>query len=101
MRKVKWILLTQSQIRAAWEPRCTGPWATVSLNGAGKVTVRPAIVETVKALNTVLTSYKYLTRAADTGAYNCRANTSGTAWSMHAYGIAMDLNWLTNPYSST
>lgn len=94
-------MLTQSQIRSAWSPRCTGPWATVSLYGAGRVTVRSRIVPAVKALNTVLAAYKYSTRAADTGAYNCRLNTSGTAYSLHAYGIALDINWQSNPYSST
>lgn len=91
-------MLTQTQIRTYWSPRCTGPWGTVSLYGAGKVTVRAAVVPAVKALNQVLTAYKYATHAADTGAYNCRLNTSGTAWSMHAYGIACDINWLSNPY---
>lgn len=92
-------MLTQSQIRYYWSPRCTGPFATVSLYGAGKVTVDAAIVSAVKALNQVLTAYKYYTRAADTGAYNCRMNTSGTGWSIHAYGCAIDINWQSNPYS--
>lgn len=92
-------MLSQSSLKAYWSPRCTGPWATVSLYGAGKVTVRPAIVSAVKALNTVLKAYKYATRYADTGAYNCRHTASGS-WSLHAYGIAMDINWQSNPYSS-
>ena len=91
-------MLSQSQIRSYWAPRCSGPFATVSLYGAGKVTVDSAIVPAVKALNQVLTAYKYYTRSADTGAYVCRLNTSGTAWSNHAYGTALDINWLTNPY---
>lgn len=90
-----------STIRAWWAPACTGPWATVSLNGYGKVSVRPAIVEATKALNTVLKAYRYSTRAGDTGAYNCRRITGGTGYSLHAYGIALDINWTTNPYSST
>jgi hypothetical protein len=94
-------VLTQSQIRSYWSPRCTGPFALVALYGAGRVYVRTPIVEAVKALNTVLKSYGYVTRAADTGAYNCRMNTSGTAWSIHAYAIALDINWQSNPYSST
>jgi hypothetical protein len=92
-------VLTQSQIRAYWAPRCTGPFATVSLYGAGKVTVDAAIVSAVKALDKVLIAYSYETRRIDTGAYNCRSNTSGTGWSMHAYGVAVDINWQSNPYS--
>lgn len=91
-------MLSQSQIKYYWAPRCSGPWATVSLYGAGKVTVDAAIVPAVKALNQVLTAYKYYTRYADTGAYNCRRTASGS-WSLHAYSIAMDINWQTNPYS--
>ena len=92
-------MLSQSQIRSYWSPRCTGPHATVSLYGAGKVTVDAAIVSAVKALDQVLAAYKYSTRAADTGAYVCRMNTGGTAWSNHAYGVALDINWSTNPYA--
>ena len=91
-------MLSQSQIRLYWAPRCSGPFATVSLNGAGKVIVDAAIVPAVKALDKVLIAYGYLTRAADTGAFNCRMNTSGTGWSIHAYGCALDINWQTNPY---
>lgn len=92
-------MLSQSQIRAYWSPRCTGPWASVNLHGSGKVVVRAAIVPAVKALNQVLVAYDYRTRAADTGAYNCRLTTSGTSWSIHAYGCAVDINWQSNPYS--
>lgn len=92
---------SQSTVRYWWRPVCTGPWATVSLNGYGRVSVRPAIVEAVKALNQVLRAYRYSTRAADTGAYNCRRVTGGSSYSLHAYAIALDINWQTNPYSRT
>lgn len=91
-------MLSQAQIRSYWAPRCTGPWATVSLYGTGKVTVDAAIVSAVKALNRVLEAYRYRTRYADTGAYNCRRTANGS-WSLHAYSIAMDINWQSNPYS--
>jgi hypothetical protein len=32
------------------------------------------------------------------GAYNCRPITGGTKYSLHAYGIALDINWQANPY---
>jgi peptidoglycan hydrolase-like protein with peptidoglycan-binding domain len=31
---------------------------------------------------------------------NCRKITGGSGYSLHAYGIAADLNWSTNPYGS-
>lgn len=93
--------LTTTQLRTLWAPACRGPWATVTLYGGGKVSVRPPIVEAVKAMNKVFATYRYATRVADTGAYNCRRITGGTGYSLHAYGIACDVNWSTNPYGRT
>ncbi len=40
-----------------------------------------------------------LSMAADnTSGFNCRAITGGTRWSRHAYGTAIDINPITNPY---
>jgi D-alanyl-D-alanine carboxypeptidase len=91
---------SQSSLRYWWAPACRGPWVTISLYGSGRVTVRPAITDAVKAINKILSAYRYTTRYADTGAYNCRRVTGGSTYSLHAYGIAMDINWQSNPYSS-
>lgn len=93
-------MLSQSQLRSVWSPRCSGPWGTVSLHGKGKVTVRAAAVEATKALNNCLVAWNYQTRYADTGAYVCRTTATG-AISLHAYGIAIDINWLLNPYGGS
>lgn len=37
-------------------------------------------------------------RDNNTSAFNCRPMPSGTGWSLHAYGRAIDLNPLINPY---
>lgn len=92
-------MLSQSAIRAAWEPRCTGPFVRVPLHGAGVVSVRPAAREAFEALSAVFEAYDYRTRREDTGAYNCRPTASG-AWSLHAYAIAADSNWQANPYGT-
>jgi hypothetical protein len=34
----------------------------------------------------------------NTSAFNCRPMPSGTSWSLHAYGRAIDVNPLINPY---
>jgi hypothetical protein len=34
----------------------------------------------------------------NTSAYNCRLTTGGTRWSEHAYGTALDVNPVQNPY---
>jgi hypothetical protein len=59
------------------------------------------MVEAVNRLNDILVSWDYRTRSADTGAYNCRQITGGSGYSLHAYGIALDLNWQSNPYGPT
>lgn len=38
--------------------------------------------------------------AGNTSAFNCRRVTGGSGWSEHAYGRAIDLNPLENPYVS-
>lgn len=91
--------LTTSQLRAAWAPPCnSGSFVTISLYGEGRVTVDPRTTDAVAALDACLRAHSYETRKADTGAYNCRQITGGSGYSLHAYGIALDLNWQTNPY---
>lgn len=95
-------MLTTSQLRTEWAPACpSGDLTRVSLHGDGIVSVRRAVVPAVQALDACLTAANYRTRRADTGAYNCRRITGGTGYSLHAYGIAIDINWQTNPYSTT
>lgn len=38
--------------------------------------------------------------ANNTSAFNCRRTSGGTAWSQHAYGRAVDVNPVQNPYVS-
>jgi hypothetical protein len=38
--------------------------------------------------------------ADNTSAFNCRRVTGGSSWSMHAYGLALDVNPIENPYVS-
>ena len=90
-----------AELRILWAPACTPPFARYTLHGGGVVTVDVLVVDALKALNAVLIDWDYRTRRADTGAYNCRQITGGTSYSLHAYGIAVDLNWNTNPYGRT
>jgi poly-gamma-glutamate synthesis protein (capsule biosynthesis protein) len=39
--------------------------------------------------------------ADNTSAFNCRAVTGGSGWSQHAYGRAIDVNPIENPYVSS
>ena len=94
-------VLTTAQARAAWGPACQPDrGVTLDLNGTGRVYVDRRITDAVRALNACLVAFHYLTRRADTGAYNCRRITGGTLPSLHAYLIALDINWTSNPYST-
>jgi hypothetical protein len=73
----------------------------MSLHGTGKVTIRAAIVEATKGLNSCLIAWNYKTRYADTGAFVCRQKVGGGGWSNHAYATAIDINWQLNPYGGS
>lgn len=90
-----------SAMRRAWSPPCQGPWSRVDLHGNGVITIRRQSEAAWHALNACLIKHDYKTRQQDTGAYNCRHITGGSGYSLHAYGIASDLNWMTNPYGDT
>jgi hypothetical protein len=91
-------VLTTKQLRAAWAPACAVPLRTIELVQGVRVSVHEKTVTAVKALGRVLEAHGYPVRAADTGAYNCRPITNGTGHSLHAHGIAIDVNWNTNPF---
>lgn len=92
--------LSTSALRREWAPHCpdASKRTTVDLYGDGRVNVLRDIVPAVEALDACLRAHGYRTRRADTGAYNCRRITGGTGYSLHAYGIALDINWQSNPY---
>lgn len=87
-----------AQLRAWWAPACKFAGVTLSLHGTGRVHVDRRCADAVRALNACLVRWDYRTRKGDTGAFSCRPITGGDDWSLHAYGIALDLNWLSNPY---
>ena len=92
------MVLTTTQLRQEYAPPCDGASVTISLHGAGKIVVAAITANAFIALNQCLMKWDYKTRKADTGAYNCRKITGGSGWSLHAYKIAADLNWQSNPY---
>lgn len=89
--------LGTSALRNAWAPACKGPFVTLDY-GTYKITVDKRTVEVWNAVDAIMRKHKYPVRRADTGAYNCRKITGGNNYSLHAYGIAVDYNWQTNPY---
>lgn len=94
------MVLTTSQLRAAYGPHCRiKDWGMEAA---------------YKALDVCLQHFDYKPRSYDTGSYNCRPITGGTAYSLHAFrddgvyifwtgvkvtmALAVDINWQANPY---
>lgn len=53
----------------------------------------------VRAYNEAHPKTRYRIRDSDTGTYNCRDATGSSSPSIHSWGLAIDVNWRTNPYS--
>jgi peptidoglycan hydrolase-like protein with peptidoglycan-binding domain len=69
--------------------------------GPTRVTVAKPTTDAWIALARVLGRHDYKIRDLDTGGYVCRKITGGNQPSLHSYGIAVDVNWRTNPYLKT
>lgn len=93
-------MLSTPQLRQVWAPACNVPLTTVELVQGVRVHCHEATASAVQALGRVLEAHDYRVRASDTGAYNCRQITAGKGHSLHAFGIALDINWNTNPFRS-
>lgn len=87
------------RLRQLWKAyECKAADMVVIPFGPDQIRVAPPTVEAWKACAAVLASHGYAIRTPDTDSYNCRAITGGTEKSLHSYGIALDINWQTNPF---
>lgn len=75
--------------------RSIWPSGTVALN------FHPAAAEAFHALSTVFQAYNYAFREHAGGSVSCRKITGGTRTSLHAHGVAMDINPSKNAYRKT
>lgn len=92
-------MLTTPQLRQAWAPACDpAQLAIVELVQGVRVECRRTAATAMQALGRVIEAHGYNVRRGDTGSYNCRPITNGTGHSLHAFGIALDINWNTNPF---
>ncbi len=87
-----------SELRKIWSPACKRQLTVLTLHSGARISVAAEAAEGFRALDAVMQAFGYAPRRGDTGAYNCRAITGGTQFSLHAYGIAADINWNSNPY---
>ncbi|MFL5090858.1 MAG: peptidoglycan-binding protein [Xanthobacteraceae bacterium] len=93
---------TTSQLREAWkEFECNPDRMRVINFGPDRIRVAPQAADAFHSLSLVLLAHGYQIRVDDTDSYNCRAIKGGTAKSLHSYGIAIDVNWDTNPFKET
>lgn len=81
-----------------WEACRNADLVTLQFDNV-KLTVAKQAVIAVDVLFDCFRRHCYSARSGVTGAYNCRKITGGSQLSKHAYGIAIDVNWDTNPYS--
>lgn len=88
-----------AQLRKEWhEFECNESSMVLVPFGPDKIRVAPPTAEAFAALGAVLVHHGYAIRTEDTDSYNCRSITKGSGKSLHSYGIALDVNWKTNPF---
>lgn len=86
---------------SAWgEPCQADKVVTVKVTGGVRFSVHRDIAPLVKALAEATIARGYPLKKPQCGGYNCRKIRNGNSWSNHAWGLAVDLNWSTNPMIS-
>jgi predicted chitinase len=90
---------TTQELRTLWrEYECAESRMVIVPFGPDRIRVAPPTAPAWAALATVLDHHDYAIRTPDTDSFNCRPAKSGGGRSLHAFGIALDVNWTTNPY---
>lgn len=97
-----WAGVNNNSGRKKWGggwPNCSGAKTTVTGPSGAKVTVRKELAPLVAVLLQITHAEGYILRKADTGGFVCRPIGGTRIPSNHSYGIAIDLNWQSNPFS--
>lgn len=90
---------TSAQLRQLWRAfECDESRLVRIPFGPDSIRVAAPAVAAFERLAGILLIHGYEIRPADTDSYNCRTITGGSLKSLHAYGIALDVNWQTNPW---
>lgn len=88
-----------SQIRAAWGTPCR-PWlANFTFWTGVTIPIDSRTHEANRALDATFQNWNYRPKAGETFGYACRAIAGTNSYSLHAYGVADDVNSLSNPYT--
>ncbi|MGO8468336.1 M15 family metallopeptidase [Rhizobium leguminosarum] len=90
---------TTEELRRLWRAfQCNDHEMVLMRFGPDKIRVAEPTTEAWDALAAVLLAHDYEIRTQDTDSFNCREITNGSGPSLHSFGIALDINWKTNPY---
>lgn len=82
-------------------PNCqSNKQVKITLSNKVTIWVRTEISDLVTLLLNEVLRRGYPIRDLDTGGYNCRAITGTTIPSNHSWGLAVDINWNSNPMGS-
>ena len=93
---------TTARMRQLWKAyQCNEGKMVVVPFGPDKIRIAPPTAPAWDALATVLEHHDYQIRTTDTDSYNCRNIKGTTQKSLHSYGVALDVNWNTNPFLRT
>lgn len=88
-----------SELRTLWRAHECAEGSMVMIPfGPDRIRVAPETADAWDALATVMLHHGYEIRTADTDSYNCRNIKNSGEKSLHAFGIALDVNWTTNPF---
>lgn len=92
---------------AGW-PSCSGAAGRTAVVTADRSGARIAVHQRIARLVDLLIDWTehadgggYLLKPGQCGGYNCRPIAGTSSPSNHSWGLALDLNWLDNPYTST
>lgn len=119
-------MVTAAEVSESWRPGCPTPvedlraidaphWGFDGRVHGGRVIVDEGQAEAITSVLHELFDARYpiermqpidlyggsddaSVAANNTSAFNCRRATGGSSWSEHAFGLALDLNPLQNPY---
>jgi hypothetical protein len=93
---------TTSKLRRLWKSfECNEASMVLVPFGPDRIRVAPPTGPAWDALAAVFSCHQYEIRTLDTDSYNCRSIKGTNQRSLHSYGIALDVNWTTNPFITT
>jgi hypothetical protein len=95
---------SSDEMRSAYaSSRCnTSRMTGVHFHGWGTdLLVEKRTVEAWQAFSAVMKKHDYRFREKAGGTYNCRPISGTSDWSLHAYGLAIDLNPARNPHRTS